>query len=237
MTKLRVVTFLLMFFGVAPAVRAGSSIEWTFANAQFNDGGALTGSFIFDTTTATVTDWSIDAGIGTDPSYMFPDFLYTPASSSLTATIDTFEAFLDFCTPESSVFGITTINYSRCLNLDVIFPPVPSHPNLSSIGELLPLAPGVLGGIGSYESGLPDPLMFFIDLGPGGIVPFTEDLPSCGAPFGTPTQDRCLHGVGGELEITSALVGSAVPEPATLTLTGLGLAGVVRRSRRRRAAR
>jgi hypothetical protein len=222
----------LALCGLAASARADVLVQWTFpSDAQFNDGGAATGSFTFDATTGSVTDWSIDAGTGTyfsDTGNDFGDFLYTPATSSLVANIGPLEGFLSFCTPMmSSTFGITTINWTRCLGLDIFFPPVPTQTSLSDVGISLPVLPGCAGCFpsGSYETGLPNPLSFEIDLGPAGIVPMTVDLPTCDNNFLVlPLQNRCLKAsANNAIEITSALVtggggGSSVPEPGSFFL-------------------
>src|SRR5258708_27934698 len=63
---------LVLMAGIA----LGVPVTWRF-QATFNDGGALTGFFVFNADTNTATDWDIVATAGS----ALAAFEYTPANS------------------------------------------------------------------------------------------------------------------------------------------------------------
>ena len=67
---------------VAPTAASAVSLVWTLQNAQFTDGGTLTGQFAFDADTLTFGDFAFAT---TGGAAVFPDFAYTPTNTAATA--------------------------------------------------------------------------------------------------------------------------------------------------------
>ena len=62
-------------------------ITWEFRNIDFFDGGRISGSFVMDSETRAISNWSILSTAGTAVGTLFEsDFVYTPANSVLIAT-------------------------------------------------------------------------------------------------------------------------------------------------------
>jgi hypothetical protein len=214
-----------VFLMVTPAF--ADLVQWTIVNAQFNDGGALTGSFLYDTTTGSVTNYSIDAGAGPDP--FLGEFLYTPSDSTLSASIGLNEAFLDFCRGSMPISGAGSFN--RCLHLDIIIPFFPPF-IMTSLSDLsagiLPLAlataTGPSGASGSFETGPQTPLTLFEP----GVGYITVDLPTCLASAQLPFENRCVDSTGGaELGIVPSAFTSPIPEPQSMLLLATVFAGLI----------
>lgn len=57
------VVFLFLFFAMAPTASA-DGVTWTLTNLTFPDGATITGSFVYDATTNTVTDINVVSSAG-----------------------------------------------------------------------------------------------------------------------------------------------------------------------------
>jgi uncharacterized protein (TIGR03437 family) len=77
LTKLRHGFLLALSFGIC----LGGDVRWTVVEGFLSDEGAVFGSFVYDSTTQTVKDWSLSVAGGNVTQ--FPDFTYTPATSSV----------------------------------------------------------------------------------------------------------------------------------------------------------
>lgn len=81
---------------IAPLASAGP-LTWTFQDAFFDDGTALTGSFVYDADASTLTlslvDWNIS--VYDSPNPPLAAYTYTPLTTFLPAYVDTtFDIFL-----------------------------------------------------------------------------------------------------------------------------------------------
>ena len=64
---------------LVPVSAQAVPIQWTISGATFDDGGALSGSFIYDADTLTASNWNLTV-TGGDTS-TFPSVTYTPSNS------------------------------------------------------------------------------------------------------------------------------------------------------------
>lgn len=76
-SKMRMARSLVSFFFVGGMALA-DPLTWDFLNANFNDGGSLSGFFVFNAATNTATNWDISATAGS----ALAAFEYTPSDSS-----------------------------------------------------------------------------------------------------------------------------------------------------------
>jgi uncharacterized protein (TIGR03437 family) len=68
---------VIFLFGLTTGAAFCAPVTWTLINATFNDGGAATGSFVFDADTGAVSNWNINAMAGA----ALTSFTYTPTNS------------------------------------------------------------------------------------------------------------------------------------------------------------
>ena len=78
-TAARMTRSLVSFFFVA-GMTSADPLTWDFVNAHFNDGGSLSGFFLFNAITDTATNWDISSTAGT----ALAAFEYTPSDSFFT---------------------------------------------------------------------------------------------------------------------------------------------------------
>ena len=86
--RLAVATLIVALAGVGH--QAEANIVFTIQDASMKDGdgndaGMLTGTFTTDDALTTLIDYNITATAASEPVFSFPGFVYTPATSSLTA--------------------------------------------------------------------------------------------------------------------------------------------------------
>jgi uncharacterized protein (TIGR03437 family) len=71
-----------VFFLLTAGVALCGPVTWTLSSAVFNDGGTLSGTFVFDADTGTVSNWNLATTTGST----LTGFTYTPASSTSSFT-------------------------------------------------------------------------------------------------------------------------------------------------------
>jgi len=52
-----------------PALASAAQVRWTFSNVKFNDGGTVSGYFIYDADNDTYDDFAVAVTTGTDPAF------------------------------------------------------------------------------------------------------------------------------------------------------------------------
>ena len=108
-------TFLIAL--LTAGISLAAPLTWTLQNVTFTDGGAATGSFVFDSSSNTVISYSISVAGGNTAN--FPAFVYQNGAANNTgATVYTAQSVIAFLT------NIGQPSDQRELNLPVL--PLPA---------------------------------------------------------------------------------------------------------------
>jgi hypothetical protein len=107
---------------------SASTIDWTFSEATFEDGGTLTGSFTTDSTTGTVTSYDIVTSSGT----LFGGAVYNSSTSTAILSQSTNNSFRITDSVIDQILLMEFVDFLTLPGVDLIIP-------------------AISGGTGSYE--------------------------------------------------------------------------------------
>jgi hypothetical protein len=98
---------LLLF--AAPLLATAAPVRWALADAKFADGGAIVGSFVYDATTNTVSDWSVSVAGGATASFPAVTYNTTTGTANAQPLADPQTSVLFFLNGSQRVLRITPV--------------------------------------------------------------------------------------------------------------------------------
>jgi len=163
---LSVSMFFAPSFGTKDRAEA-ATIQWTLNNGSFNDGGTVSGSFVWDTISNTATSWNFAVSGGNTST--FPAATYSNATSTfgdVNIDIATGSDTLMFSipTPDPSVFRqfrFAVADFALntpVLNLSLVSNIFTNSSSTSGYGECFNCSPYREGVLGAYLSSSEVPL-------------------------------------------------------------------------------
>jgi len=141
MRTLITIIALAAVVGIAPATQA-APLTWTVVNGVFTDQATLTGSFVYNADTDTVSDFHLTVSGGDTAT--FPGLTYAPgADFSGSGFMDLVFRFTDSA---PNPFSVVNPDKIRVLSLSALSP-------LTNAGGIVPLVPlvGIDGSVECYN--------------------------------------------------------------------------------------